>query len=183
MEVEMGVKLNDLPMLPFQKILSYPSLEDCIKSRAVSRRWYQLIDSFRVKSLCYSGCLIFLIRYKRKLVNGAFAQNFISLSSFQSFFAASSQSILSNLKHLRLCHHKIHVKDKAIFAQALNRIEFIRAIGRAGHHPIELPKSWLANWSRTKPADAQRHSNFVRARNPEADIGCAKTADGQTDGL
>ena len=48
---EFRVNLNDLAVQPFEKILSYLSLEDRIKAKAVSRKWYQKIDSFRVKSL------------------------------------------------------------------------------------------------------------------------------------
>ena len=39
--------LNDLPLLPFEQILSYLSLEDRIRSRAVSRSWCMRIDSFK----------------------------------------------------------------------------------------------------------------------------------------
>ena len=37
--------------LPFEKVLSYLSLGDLIKSRGVSRRWYMKIHSFKAKSL------------------------------------------------------------------------------------------------------------------------------------
>ncbi|KAI3483222.1 hypothetical protein L1887_53914 [Cichorium endivia] len=36
---ESGVTLDDLPDLPFEKILNYLNLEDCIKARAVSKSW------------------------------------------------------------------------------------------------------------------------------------------------
>ena len=36
---EYEVQLNDLPVLVFEKILSYLNLEDLIRSTAVSRRW------------------------------------------------------------------------------------------------------------------------------------------------
>ena len=48
--------MDDLPELPFEQVLGYLILEDLLKTRAVSRRWYQKINSFRVKSLCYSKC-------------------------------------------------------------------------------------------------------------------------------
>ncbi|KAI3484117.1 hypothetical protein L1887_52911 [Cichorium endivia] len=51
---QIEVKLDDLPELPFELILSYLSLEDRIKARAVSRRWHGVIDSSRPKILCYS---------------------------------------------------------------------------------------------------------------------------------
>ena len=46
--------MDDLPELPFEQILSQLSLEDLLKSRTVSRAWYHRINSFKVKSLCYS---------------------------------------------------------------------------------------------------------------------------------
>ena len=51
---ESDANLNDLPVLPFEKILSYLSPQDLLKSRAVSRRWYRMINGFRVKRLFYS---------------------------------------------------------------------------------------------------------------------------------
>ena len=50
----MEVQLNDLPVLPFEKILSYLSLQDRILSRAVLRRWCWTVDSFKTKHLCFS---------------------------------------------------------------------------------------------------------------------------------
>ena len=67
------VTMNDLPVLPFEKILSYLSLKDLIKSRAVSRRWYRMINSFRVKRICISESPIGFIFEKNRLVSNAFA--------------------------------------------------------------------------------------------------------------
>ena len=94
--------IDDLPELPFEKVLSYLSLEEVIKSRAVSRKWYHQINCFRVKSLFYSDCPSDFIIGKRRLVSGAFAQNFISPRRFATFFDTFGPTILSNLKRLRL---------------------------------------------------------------------------------
>ena len=75
--------MDDLPELPFEKVLSYLSLEDRLKSRAVSRRWYWTINNFKVKSLCYLDHPAGFIRGKSRLVSGAFARNFISSSRFE----------------------------------------------------------------------------------------------------
>ena len=117
---ESGVKLNDLPVLPFEKILGYLNLEDRIKSMAVSRRWYMVIDSFRTKSLCYSDRPIGFIFEKNRLISGAFAQNFIMSPRFELFFNAFGQSILFNLKHLRLCGLDLTVANRiSVFVQTI----------------------------------------------------------------
>ena len=76
------VKMDDLPELPFEKVLSHLSLEDVLKSRAVCRRWYDKINGFKVNSLCYSDHPIELIRGSGRFVSGAFAKNFISSPRF-----------------------------------------------------------------------------------------------------
>ena len=112
--------MDDLPELPFEKVLSYLSLEDRLKARAVSRRWYHKINSFKVKSLCFSerpsGCVF----EKNRLVSGAFAQNFISSSRFAMFFDTFGQTILSSLKHLRLCDLRLNEEHSMAFARTLN---------------------------------------------------------------
>ena len=112
--------MDDLPELPFEKVLSYLSLEDRLKSMAVSRRWYNMIDSFKVKSLCYSDRPFEFIYQKSRWVSGAFALNFISSRRFESFFSAFGQSILSNLKHLRLCELHLNAENGPALARTLN---------------------------------------------------------------
>ena len=114
------VKMDDLPELPFEQVLSYLSLEDRLKSRAVSRRWNWKINSFRVKSLCFSSRPKDFIEGKSRWVRGAFVQNFINSTRFASFFNAFGQSILSNLKHLRLYGLHLNDEDRAAFAPTLN---------------------------------------------------------------
>ena len=112
--------MDDLPELPFEKVLSYLSLEEVIKPRAVSRRWCKMTDSFRVGSLCYSRDQKGFIWGKRRLVSGAFAQNFISSTRFASFFSTFGPSILSNLKRLRLCFVRLNEEDTMAFPEFLN---------------------------------------------------------------
>ena len=95
--------MDDLPELPFLKVLSYLSLKDRLMLRAVSRSWYHKITNSRVKSLCFSERPIELIRDKSRWISGAFVQNFIHSTRFATFFNTYSQTILSNLKRLRLC--------------------------------------------------------------------------------
>ena len=92
--------IDDLPELPFEKVLSYLSLQDRLKARAVSRGWRKKFDSYPVKSLCYAGRPFGFIPRKRRLVNGAF--KFIYSTRFEQFFDTFGRSILSNLKQLRL---------------------------------------------------------------------------------
>ena len=111
--------MDDLPELPFEKVLSYLSLKDRLKSRAVSRRWYHKIDSLRVKTLCYSKRPSEFIFQKSRLISGAFAQNFISSIRFECFFGTFGQSILSNLKHLRLCSLLLKEQNRTALTEAL----------------------------------------------------------------
>ncbi|KAI3477203.1 hypothetical protein L1887_61126 [Cichorium endivia] len=48
------LKMNHMPDLPLELILSYLPLEDRLSSRGVCRRWCKKIDSFTVKHLFYS---------------------------------------------------------------------------------------------------------------------------------
>ena len=111
--------MDDLPELPFEKVLSYLSLEDLLKSRAVSRRWYWMINRFKVKTLCYSQRPAGFIKGKHRLVSGAFAKNFISSTRFVSFFNTFGQKILSNLKHLRLCDLRLNAETMPAFFSTL----------------------------------------------------------------
>ena len=111
--------MDDLPELPFEKVLSYLSLEDRLKARAVSRRWYHQINRFKVKTLCYSQRPAGFIYGKGRWVSGAFAQNFISSSRFKSFFNTFGSTIFSNLKHLRICDLALNEASKS-FVSILN---------------------------------------------------------------
>ena len=125
---ESGLKLNDLPVLPFEKVLSYLPLADLIKSMAVCRRWYKTIDSFRVKALCYSQLPSGFILEKSRWTSGAFAENFISTTKFKSFFSTFSRSILSNLKHLRLCNPNFNMKKVKALSLILSSFVQLEAL-------------------------------------------------------
>ena len=112
--------MDDLPELPFEKVLSYLSLKDRLKARAVSRRWYRKINSFRVKSFCFSERPSDFILEKGRWVSGAFAKNFISSTRFTSFFDTFGQTILSSLKHLRLCDVDLSKENPTAVARILN---------------------------------------------------------------
>ena len=57
----------------------------------------------KVKSLCCSGRPIGFIKEKRRLVSGAFAWYFIPSTQLKLFFDTFALTILSDLKHFRLC--------------------------------------------------------------------------------
>ena len=120
--------MDDLPELPFEKVLSYLSLEDRLKARAVSRRWYHKINSFRVKSLCYSSRSSDFIRGKIRWVSGPFAENFVSTTRFTSFFDTFGRTILSSLKHLRLCDLNLTEGDPTAFARTLNSLDQLQKL-------------------------------------------------------
>ena len=112
--------MDDLPELPFEQVLSYLNLENRLRLSAVSRSCRQKIANHRVKSLCYSELPSGFIIGKSRWMSGAFAQNFISSTRFASFFDTFGPTILSSLKHLRLCDLDRSVKDQSAFTRTLN---------------------------------------------------------------
>ena len=112
--------MDDLPELPFEKVLSYLSLEDRLKARAVSKRWYNLINSFKVKTFCYSERPRGFIEGKSRWISGAFAQNFISSPRFDLIFNTFGSTIFSNLKHLRICDLRLNGQRTSTFFSTLN---------------------------------------------------------------
>ena len=131
--------MDELPELPFEQVLSYLSLEDVIKARAVSRRWRDTINSFKVKSLCYSSRPSGFIFGKSRWVSGAFAQNFISSTRSIPFLKTFGRSILFNLKRLRLCDIVLKKNQRPAFAeilQSFGRLEQLEMIfsGFSGHY-------------------------------------------------
>ena len=114
--------MDELPELPFEQVLSYLNLEDRLKSRAVSRAWYHKINSFKANSLCYSERPSDFLFKKIRWVTSKFAQNFISSTRFDLFFTTFSQSLLSNLRHLRLWHLHIDEESRTTFSRTLNSL-------------------------------------------------------------
>ena len=117
------MKLDELPELPFLKVLSYLSLQDCLMLIKVSKSCHEKVAISRVTSLCFSDqTMKFAIREKSQWVTGALAQNFISSTrfSFVKFFDTFGQTILSNLRHLRLYHLNVEEKGRAEFIRTLN---------------------------------------------------------------
>ena len=112
--------MENLPLLPFKQILNHLSLEDRLKSRSVSRAWRDMFD-FRLKTLCYSNRPSGFILRKNRWINGVFAQNFICLPQLEPLVNTFGQTILSNLKELRVCdRHFIIRKDGPSLFSTLN---------------------------------------------------------------
>ena len=130
--------IDDLPELPFKRILSYLSLSDLLKARAVSRGWYQRINCRKVKSLCCSERPILA---NGQMVSGAYAQNFISTPQADRLFAVFASTILSDLKHLRLCNLGLNAEYIPTFERTLNsfrqlqELDVIRVTANTG--PIQ----------------------------------------------
>ena len=96
-------KMDELPELTFEQVLSYLNLEDRLRLRAVSRSCRQKItNDSRVKSLCYSSRSRHFIPGKNRWISGTFAQNFISSNQFTPFFNTFSQTILSPTSSIRV---------------------------------------------------------------------------------
>ena len=139
--------MDDLPELPFEKVLSYLNLGDRLRLSAVSRSCRQKIANHRVKSLCYSERPSGFIWGKSRWVSGAFAENFISSTRFATFFDTFGQSVLSGLKHLHLCGLDSSVKDQSTFIRTLNsfgQLEELNIIrvncGQQQEFKLNLPK-------------------------------------------
>ena len=128
--------MDDLPELPFEKVLSYLSLKDRLKARAVSRGWYHRINNCGVKSLCFSKRPVGFVFEKSRWVSDAFAQNFISSNRFASFFDIFGQTILANLKHLRLID--LTVENGKVLSKALNSFGQLKELDMIRfNHPID----------------------------------------------
>ena len=108
--------MDDLPDLPFELIVSYLNFEDRLKARSVSKRWRQRFD-FEVTTLCYSDRPIPFIMRNAHYVSDA--RNFISSIRFAPFFDTFGPTILSNLKHLRICDLRLNQEHQPAFASAL----------------------------------------------------------------
>ena len=132
--------MDDLPELPFEQVLSYLSLEDRLKSRGVSRVWRHMIDRFRVKSLCYSLRPRGFISEKDRWVSDAFAQNFIGSTRFEWFFNTFGPTILSNLKHLRLCDLRFDAVNSASIARILQSFGLLEQLDLI---EVKIPKKEL----------------------------------------
>ena len=107
--------MDGLPELPLEQILGELSLVDRLKSRAVSRAWYHRIDSFKVKTLCFSDRPIDFYQ-KSRWVN---AENFVSSTRFASFFNTFGQTTLCNLRHLRLYDLGLDKESLATFVPTI----------------------------------------------------------------
>ena len=112
--------MDNLPELPFEQVLSYLNLHDRLMLSAVSRSCHEKIANSRVKFLCYSELPSGYIYGKNRWVSGAFTQNFIHSSRFESFFGAYRRSVLSELKHLRLCDLSLDLENRSAFTCTLN---------------------------------------------------------------
>ena len=142
------IKINDLPELPFELILSYLSLEDRIKLRRVSRKWFHVINSSRPTTLCYSLRPRGFIHINRRIITGAFAKNFISSPSLSSFFQTFGHSILSSLKRLCFCKIRLSPENMPAFFQTINSFDQLEELGlfridysvvQGGYYLLNLP--------------------------------------------
>ena len=112
--------MNEIPDLPFENILSYLSLADLLKARAVCRRWCEKIDNFRVNSLGFSQLPIDFISAKRRWLGGVYTENFIHSRQFSPLFDVFGSTILRDLKYLRFCDLTLNEVDHMSFASSLN---------------------------------------------------------------
>ena len=87
-----------------------------------------------------------LKKRNRRWASSEFAQNFIRSTKFQSFFKAYGRSVLSNLKHLRLCDLSLDLENRQAFSRTLSsfgeleELDIIRAkCVRAKTFKLSLP--------------------------------------------
>ena len=122
-------KLEDLPLLPFEKILSYLGLEDRISSRSVSRYWRKTIDSLKVQSLFSSNRPGNFIWGKSRWNSSEFALNFIPWPLFFLNAKLLAEFILSNLKRLCLCDISLSRENITTFDTTLNLFDQLEELG------------------------------------------------------
>lgn len=132
--------MDDLPILAFEKLLSYLDLDELLRARAVSRRWRLWIDNYTMKfgvsSLCFSGGESGSIRNDHRdhrmadFEFGRFARNFIRSRNFDSFFDAYGRTALSSLKHLRVYNLDVgETRDRPnAFVRILNSFEHLESL-------------------------------------------------------
>ena len=113
--------MNDLPERAFERILSELSMRDRLSCRAVSRAWRKKFD-FKVQSLCFSTISRERIYEKARLAGGVFARNFLRSSRSASFFCTFRRTVLSNLKHLRLCDLRFNVEKESALGASLSEL-------------------------------------------------------------
>lgn len=111
--------MEDLPDVPFDKVLAYLDFSDLLKARLVSKKFHLKINNFKVRSLCVSEWDSGQIEDKHRLVVDEFAQNFIRSSQIDTFFMYFGHSLLSGLRHFRVCDLDMFGKQKQ-FIQTLN---------------------------------------------------------------
>lgn len=105
--------MDDLPDLPFERILSYLSLQDRLRARTVSRGWRKKFASPVTNLYCSD-----IRPIERKKVSRALFRNYISSTRFQRFINTFDESILSNLRRLYL--YDLSEKQVAAYNLALN---------------------------------------------------------------
>ena len=119
--------MEELPDLAFERIVSYLNLSDRLMARSVSKSWRIRFD-FKVKILCCSDRPIGFIYENRRWISGAFAKNFISSPRLISFLTTFAPTILSDLKHLRLCTVSLNTKNMPAFIQTLNSLVLLEKL-------------------------------------------------------
>ena len=120
--------LSCLADVPFEKILNYLSLEERIHLRLVSRRWCHTINNLRPTRLCYARRERGFIFAKNRLISGAFAQNFIYSPNFDVFFDTFGSTILSGLKHLRICELDLSTGMRKVLMSVVNTFDRLEAL-------------------------------------------------------
>ena len=98
-----------------------------------------------MQSLFYSKRPSEYIWAKNRWVSGAFAQNFIYSTRFEAFFNTFGPTILSNVKHLRLCDLPLNAENRTAFAQALNSFDQLEELGLLGPDPCGGPFNLLVD--------------------------------------
>ena len=108
--------MEDLPILAFEKVLSYLELNDLLSARTVSKGWLQSIDNYAIKfgvrSLFVSDLEKEYFSGHHRLMAAEFAKNYISSPKLHSLFG---HPMLSALRHLRVCDLDVEKKAPELF--------------------------------------------------------------------
>ena len=123
--------MEELPQLPFDLILSYLSFVQLVKSRAVSRRWYNHINNFKVKTLLLfdrSGWL----PYRKNILRNA-TQSYAISAQLEMFFTTFGPTILSNLRQLRLFYPGPSRMSLPVLIQSLQMLDKLEELAITGY--------------------------------------------------
>lgn len=136
----------ELPDLVLENLLAYLDLRTLIRCRAVSKRWCALASGIRVRNLLFSDWDVDHLHNKWQLLEPDFDRNYIECSKFESFFRHYAHSLLSRMRHLRVCELDLSIfRRRSAFVKVVNGfgelecLDLVRVSHLPGYFELNLP--------------------------------------------